>query len=391
MSKRTWFGLLTARYGSYLFLFLSHAVGRQRLPSDRLALLAVLLLGLVGIASLIRRLQSRRQIAALIAVELGVTFAAASVVGEGAFFLLYFIALVDVFFTFPPGQAIAIAAGAYALLGINFAAIWRPWSQAYVQTMGSILLGFIFTGAAVHFAVEQRRARERAEHLLKELEAAHARLQAYAVEVETLSVARERQRLAQDVHDEIAHVLTGLLVQIQAIRRLMRTEPAAAAARLATIEEAARRGLDEVRRAVRAMRPEHLEGVGGIEAMRRLCGQYGERTGIRVNFLTDPQAQVTPAQEVLLYRTLQECLTNAARHGRASTVWAQLTDAGGRIELRVKDDGVGAESVRPGMGIGGMQERAQEAGGRFHMSTAPDAGFEAVLELPHANARAPVG
>lgn len=390
MSKRIWFGLFTARYGSYLFLFLSHAVGPQRFPSDRLALLAVLLLGLAGIASVIRRLQSRRRMA-LIGVELALTFAAASVLREGAFFLLYFIVVVDVFFAFSTGQAIAISAFAYLLVGINFAAFQRPWNQTYIQTMGSILLGFIFTAAAVHFAVEQRRARERAEHLLKELEAAHARLQAYAVEVETLSVARERQRLAQDVHDEVAHVLTGLLIQIQAIRRLMGTEPTAAAARLATIEEAARRGLDEVRRAVRAMRPEYLDGVSGIEAMRRLCEQYGERTGIRVNLLTDPQVQVTPAQEVLIYRTLQECLTNAARHGRASTVWAQLSRAGDRTELRVKDDGVGAENVRPGMGIGGMQERAQAAGGRFHVSTAPDAGFEAVLELPHANARAPVG
>ena len=391
MSKRTWLGLLTARYGSYLFLFASHAIGRQRLPTDRLVLLAVLLLGLAGIASVIRRVRSRPLTGALVAAELAVTFAAASVIPEGAFFLLYFIALVDVFFAFSTGQAMAIAAFAYMLLGINVASIWRVWSAGYVQTMGSILLGFIFTGAAVHFAIEQRKAREQAERVLKELETAHARLQAYAVEVETLSVARERQRLAQDVHDEVAHVLTGLLIQIQAIRRLMRTEPAAAAARLAIIEEAARRGLDEVRRAVRAMRPEHLEGVSGIEAMRRLCEQYGERTGIRVNLLTDLQVQVTRAQEVLIYRTLQECLTNAARHGRASTVWAQLSRAGDRTELRVKDDGVGAESVRPGMGIGGMQERAQAAGGRFHVSTAPHAGFEAVLELPYASAPAPVG
>ena len=81
--------------------------------------------------------------------------------------------------------------------------------------------------------------------------------------------------------------------------------------------------------------------------MRRLCEQYGERTGIRVTFVTDAQVQLSPVQEVLFYRTLQECLTNAARHGRASTVWARLTGAGDRTELRVKDDGIGAADAGP--------------------------------------------
>jgi signal transduction histidine kinase len=391
MSREARFGLLVARYGSYLFLFMSHAVGRRRLPMDRLELLAVLLLGLVGLAALVRRPLTRPQKVGLIAVELALTFAAGFLIPESAFFLLYFIALVDIFFCFPLGQAIAVMTLAYALLGINIASVWAPWSAAYIQTMGSILLGFIFTAAAVHFAVEQRKAREQAEHLLKELGAAHAQLQAYAVEVETLSVARERQRLAREVHDAVAHVLTGLLVQTQAIRKLLRTEPAAAAARLVTIEDAARRGLDEVRRAVRAMRPEHLEGVGGVEAMQRLCEQFAERTGMRVSFLTDTNRPLAPAQDVLLYRTLQECLTNAARHGRASTVWAQLSTKDDRIELRVRDDGVGGQDVRPGMGMGGMQERAQAAGGQFRYATAPNAGFETVLELPYAGVQAAAG
>lgn len=82
---------------------------------------------------------------------------------------------------------------------------------------------------------------------------------------------------------------------------------------------------------------------------------------------------------------------NAARHGRASTVWAQLSTKDDRIELRVRDDGVGGQDVRPGMGMGGMQERAQAAGGQFRYSTAPNAGFETVLELPHAGVQAAAG
>ncbi|HET8679605.1 MAG TPA: sensor histidine kinase, partial [bacterium] len=358
MSRQIRHALNIARYGIFIFLFISQAIGPDRTQPERLPIVGGLLLtmALAGHA-LTDRARPRAQALILVAVVNSLALAIGLIAPRSSFWLLYFVIFGHLGFAFEPRLAFALSAVTYVTVGVNFVLIGLP-TAALIDAMLSILFGYVFIAAAFYFAFEQRRAREQAEQLLRELEDAHRRLQAYAVEVETLSVARERQRLAQDVHDSVAHVLTGLLVQLQAARKTLRTDTASAAARLVTIEEAVRRGLDEVRRAVRAMRPEHLEGVGGIEAIRRLCAQFAERTGIRVNLTTDPDLSLGPIHEVLLYRTLQECLTNAARHGRASTVRATLEARDGGIRLRVHDDGIGAKVVEPGTGIGGMQERA---------------------------------
>lgn len=386
MSRHAAIGLTFARYGLYVFLFVTQIVSPPPLSPGRLGAVAGLLLALSALGYILTEHRaSPRMRLFLVGLEVCLIFAIGVIVGRGVLpTIIYFVAVADAFFFLPPPRAYAITVLAYGLLGVSVAVI-EPEDfrlNEYVVSMLSLLAGFVFVASSVRLAVEQMAARQKTEHLLAQLETAHAKLQAYAVEVETLSVARERQRLAQEVHDSVAHVLTGLLMQLQAIRRLLQADPGRAAARLSAMEEAARRGLDDVRRAVRAMRPEHLEAVGGVEAMRRLCDQFAEHTGIRVNFVTKEDPRLTPAQEVLLYRTLQECLTNAARHGRASTIWARLRAEESGAELRVRDDGVGAGQVQPGMGIGGMRERARAAGGQFSYITTPGKGFEAVLELP---------
>lgn len=384
MSRAARIGLAVARYGLYGLMLVSQALDPRALPSPRLGALILLLLLLTAIGyALTERPRSRRQALALVMLEVALIFAVGLVAGGGPFVILYFIAVADAsIFSERSRLAYVFTLAIYLTLGVNLYLLESAAPLAYAEDMLSLLFGFVFVATASRLFVEQMAARRRTEGLLAQLEQAHARLQAYAAEVETLSVARERQRVAQDVHDSVAHVLTGLLVQLQAARKTLVTDPAGSASRLASLEEVVRMGLDEVRRAVRAMRPEHLETVGGLEAMRRLCEQFAERTAIRVNFVAEGDPVLTPAQEVLLYRALQECLTNAARHGRASNVWASLRPRDGHVELRVRDDGGGTQEVQPGMGLSGMQERAQSAGGRFFYDSAPRQGFEAVMELP---------
>ncbi len=385
MSKRLVLVFDIARYGLYLLVFLSVAIGQRALPPARLFLLSVLLLTLT-ILGYISTERARSQIVrmSLLAIELMILFTIGLTVRYGWFPVLYFVFVAEAIFSLPRRRALAFVLAAYGVLGVTLYLIDPPARlEDFVVTMSVWLTGFVFVGASSLLTREQREARERSDHLLQELQGAHEQLRAYAGEVERLSVARERQRLAQEVHDSVAHVLTGLLAQLQALRRLLQVDPTTAAGRLADMEEAARHGLDELRRAVRAMRPEPLEGTGGPEALRRLCDRFTARTGIRVFFTTEGEKlNLPPAHEALVYRALQECLTNAARHGRASAVWAHLRARDNQAELRVRDDGVGAARVTAGMGIGGMQERARAAGGRLRYRTRPGQGFETILELP---------
>ncbi len=387
MSKRLTLALDIARYSLYLLLFISVAIGWSALPAGRLFLLAVLLLMLTILGYLCtERARSERARLGLLAGELVVLVAIGFTVRYSWFPIVYLVFVAEAILSLPRKRALPVILAAYGVLGVTLYFLEAPVRPGdFVVTMVVWLAGFAFVAASSLLALEQETTRERSDQLARELRAAHEQLDAYAGEVEQLSATRDHQRLAQEVHDSVAQVLTGLLVQLQALRQLLQTDPTTAAARLTSMEEAAHHGLDEVRRAVRAMRPEQLAGVEGVEAMRQLCHQFSRRTRIRVFFTTEGSTfQLPPAREALVYRALQECLTNAARHGRASAVWAHLQAGEGRIELRVRDDGVGAARVTPGMGIGGIQERAQAAGGRFSYRTRPGQGFETVLELPLA-------
>jgi signal transduction histidine kinase len=388
MSPQVRIGLAIARYGLFLFVFLTQALEPPRLSGLRLMALAALYLALVTVGYLFT--QGRARSTVLVALEVALVFAIGMLAPRGSFWLSYFVLVADAGFAlWRPARVYAAAVGIYLLLAVNAYLAWGPLDREVAESLLSLLFGFVFVTTATRLALEQMAARQQGERLLRQLGEAHEKLQVYAAEVETLSVARERQRVAQEVHDSVAHTLTGLLVQLQAARRTLPTDPGAASARLASLEEVVRQGLDEVRRAVRAMRPENLETIGGIEAMRRLCAQFSERTGIRATFVAEGVADLPPAHEVLLYRALQECLTNAARHGRASNVWATLRRFDGHVELRVRDDGAGAVDVTRGMGLTGMTERAEASGGRFFYHSSADGGFESIMELPLEAAAVP--
>ncbi len=385
MTKRFIFALDIARYGLYLVMFFSVAVGRNALPSNRLFLLAVLLLALTIFGYLsTERVRKESVRIGLLAAELIVLAAIGFTLRTGWYPVLYFVFVAEAIFALPRPRALLVIIAAYGVLGVTLYLVMKPVRlDDFVSTMLVSLSGFVFSGATSFLALDQHEARKRSEQLLQELKVAHEQLQAYAGEVERLTTTRERQRIGQEVHDTVAHVLTGLLVQLQAVRRLLVSNPTTVAVRLASMEEAARHGLGEVRRAVRAMRPQVLESNGGPQGLRKLCDQFSERTEIRVFFTTEGDlSRISPAHEAIVYHTLQECLTNAARHGRASVVWAHLRIGESGVELRVRDDGAGAAKVAPGMGISGMHDRAQAAGGRFSYRTRAGHGFETTLELP---------
>lgn len=384
VDRNTRRGFAVARFGLYALTFLASAAGSRPLPPGQLALLAGLLalLCALGVAPTFPRASVRLGIAR-IAAELGLTFATSLLANPSITWLLYFVVVAEAFLAFPLRLALGIASAGYALAAA--AMLW--WIgllqlRQFVETMLSIFTGFVFVGTASHMAASQWRARRELETLTAQLREANQRLRAYAQEVEVLSAARERERLAHAVHDSVAHALTGILMGLQAARRLLTKDPQAASQRLSALEEAARQGLEEVRRAVRNLRPISLDRKEGIKALEHLVAEFAERTGLEVAFHADGGNHLPEPVATLVYNALQEALTNAARHGRASRVDVAVRVADGQLTLTVRDDGAGASAVTPGMGLEGMRRRAEAAGGSLRWQTAPGEGFELVLTLP---------
>ena len=203
---------------------------------------------------------------------------------------------------------------------------------------------------------------------------------------EESAVAAERLRIARELHDVLAHSLSGITVQAGVGLHLMDREPEAARRALTEIRVASRDALDEVREVLGVLRSEG-------EAPREPAGGAGPRgvaellVRARADGLTvDDEGVVEAAARVpepfapVVHRTLQEALTNVRRHAPGASVRVAL-DVQDRVVLEVVDDGPGAGVVFEGYGLRGMRERATAVGGTLVVGPGPT-GFQVRLELP---------
>ncbi|MGW8145235.1 MAG: sensor histidine kinase, partial [Anaerolineales bacterium] len=191
----------------------------------------------------------------------------------------------------------------------------------------SALLSSITASAAVFFVVvfsqmrvNERRARERAEELMVELEQANVELATYATQAEELAMTQERNRLAREIHDNLGHFLTIVNVQIEAAKVLMDSEPERALEAMNKAQEMVQRGLSRVRESVSSLRESPVSNRPLSEAIAALA-QETHNTGIVTEFKVTGEPQALENKVALaFYRVAQEGLTNVRRHASASRV-----------------------------------------------------------------------
>lgn len=190
----------------------------------------------------------------------------------------------------------------------------------------------------------------------------------------------ERQRVAQELHDEIGQSLTAVLLELGHAADLA-PEPLRADLRHA--QETTRDSLDEVRRVARRLRPGVLEDLGLVSALTELTTQFSTHTGLTVRrHLRTDLMDLNPQIELVLYRVAQESLTNAARHADASNVDLTLEASSAGVLLCVADDGRGLGQYAEGAGIRGMRERALLVGGRLTIEPGRPSGTQVRLYVP---------
>jgi signal transduction histidine kinase len=196
------------------------------------------------------------------------------------------------------------------------------------------------------------------------------------------AILEERNRLARDIHDNLAQGFAAILMQLQAARRETGTLPAAVATSLQTAVDLARTHLTEARRSVGTLRPTVGPGEDIATALKRLA-DLGQRTaGLPIEVILEELPRFGDGVEREIIGIAQEALTNAVRHARARriTIRASTVRSIG-FRLSVADDGRGIARERPtaGFGMTSMQERAERIGASLTIVTAPRSGTEVVL------------
>ncbi|MGE0482418.1 MAG: sensor histidine kinase, partial [Phycisphaerae bacterium] len=194
----------------------------------------------------------------------------------------------------------------------------------------------------------------------------------------------ERERIARDLHDELGQQLTAVLLGLRAAESAESLH--AARAGLQAARRGAADGLEAVRRLARGLSPVVLRDLGLETAVARLCEDMAAASGLTVTReLALPDERLAPEVEIAVYRIVQEALTNATRHARATHVHVRVVRVGDALHLGVRDDGVGLEGGldgAPGLGMRGIRERVQSLGGVLHVASAPGRGTMVAAELP---------
>ncbi len=218
-----------------------------------------------------------------------------------------------------------------------------------------------------------------------QLAEANQKLQKYALTSEKLAQTQERNRLARELHDTLAHTLSSTSVQLEAVKALYDRDPNQAKILLSQTLENTKSGLAETRRALVDLRTSELEAYGLTQAIHNLGTSAAERGGFNVNFNLDKGLDVLPDDvSHSIYRTVQEAFENILRHSNASQASVELFTEEDQIRLVIQDNGKGfkTEKIKKDrLGIRGMRERIEMLGGTFDINSEPNKGTEIEIRL----------
>jgi two-component system sensor histidine kinase UhpB len=192
----------------------------------------------------------------------------------------------------------------------------------------------------------------------------------------------ERARLARDLHDEANQALTGVLLRLEATAQ---DAPAPLRDELRETQAVATQAMGELVRLARELRPVALDDLGLGAALRTQVDDFGRRAGVKTTLTLPPGGieDISADEQLVVYRVVQEGLSNVARHAAAASVRVDVERPDGGMVVRLADDGAGFVPGRevPGLGLTGMRERAVLAGGRVEVDSAPGAGTTIELRL----------
>lgn len=248
-------------------------------------------------------------------------------------------------------------------------------------------IGFLvestFTIVCMHMVVSTQKGRAEIERMASELADANRHLGAYAAQAEELAAARERNRLAREIHDTLGHYLTVVRVQLEAALAVHERGPDLAMDAVRKAQALVGEGLREIRNSIAALRASPLERRTLCEALLALVAE-SETGGLAVKMeVQGAERELSAAASLTLYRAAQEGLTNVRKHAAGARPRLLLafgsTDT---VSLTVSDDGPGSETTNGGFGLLGLRERAGLLGGKFSTETAPGSGFTLAIELP---------
>ena len=254
--------------------------------------------------------------------------------------------------------------------GIAFRAYldyYNPSIQSCFTSLESLMVCLnilLFVLYMILLFTSQKDENERIRKLNEQLNQANDQLRDYAVNMERMTQMRERNRLAREIHDTLGHTLTGIIMGADAGLALFDVAPEESKKRIQIVAQSARDGLTDVRRSIKALRPDALERFTLEQALEGLVENFRLTTSAQIGYFQEAEElKLDTDEEDALYRVVQEGLTNAVRHGKADRIEIRITRTGDVVTVSVRDNGTGCGKLEEGFGLRHMRERLEMLGG----------------------------
>ena len=234
-----------------------------------------------------------------------------------------------------------------------------------------------------------RKSEKHYSELLKQSREMHEELRQLSRQLLSAQ-EEERKKISRELHDEIAQTLTGINVELAALKTAATINVKGLQKKISSTQRLVERSVDIVHRFARELRPTVLDDLGLIPALHSFVKSFADRTGIRVGLTVFADVEkLDSAKRTVLYRVAQEALTNVARHARASRVNVSIQKSGGAARMEIQDNGKSFQVQRVlrargnnRLGLLGMRERVEMVGGDFSVESTAGKGTTILAKIP---------
>lgn len=303
-------------------------------------------------------------------------------------FIYFLIIISDAVLNDTTVHAIILSLGSYILYIACLLIKFNFYAPSIIPKAVFNSLAFIGIFGAAYVVKYFLRQNEFIDKTLKELtvktleqEKTYNELKEAYGKLQDITVLKERNKIAREIHDTVGHTLTTVLVEMEVGRKLAPKDMDQALEKFKMAQEQVRKGLNDLRNSVR-MLEKGDEIMDFLPSIHSLINDTKKHAGVVIYSDIDIVSKLDDSLRRTLYHALQEGLTNGIRHGKSSAFVFKLIEQDGNILFSLEDNGIGCSIITPGFGLKSMKERVKEHSGSFKIELQPEGGFGLYIDIP---------